>query len=286
MSLGFLRAGITIAAAYDNWKPAISTYAANFNHPIFELDLANVDEVVSHVKSQNSQPGLILGGPPCQDFSLANNRKTKARANLTISFAQIAIAIRPSLIVMENVYKIEGTSHISKLREILSSEGYGISSAIIDASRVGVPQMRRRFFLVASLDHPDGAFEDQLKAGLSDQRTTVRDYFGNRLPLEYYYAHPRNYLRRGIFSVDEPAATIRRVNRPLPKNYRKHPADKADPSPALRALTTTERAELQTFPADFFFSGSGSEREQQIGNAVPVKLAEYVARAVLAVKRP
>ena len=93
--------------------------------------------------------------------------------------------------------------------------------------------------------------------------------------------HPRSYNRRAIYSVNEPSSTIRGVNRPIPKTYRPHPADKTDNLGAVRALTTRERAHLQTFPADYQLEGSKSNLEQLIGNAVPVKMAEFIARQIL-----
>lgn len=92
-------------------------------------------------------------------------------------------------------------------------------------------------------------------------------------------------IRRGIFSIDEPSPTIRGVNRPIPKTYRQHPGDAALLSKQIRALTTIERSYLQTFPETFIFEGSKTDLEQMIGNAVPVKLAEYVARCLLDYKR-
>ena len=116
-----------------------------------------------------------------------------------------------------------------------------------------------------------------LESGLSQKSTTLRDYFGDTLDFEYYYRHPRNYNRRAIFSIDEPAPTMRGVNRPVPKGYPGHPNDACPISGNVRALTTLERSLIQTFPVTFKWCGNKTEMEQMIGNAVPVKLAEYVA---------
>ena len=150
----------------------------------------------------------------------------------------------------------------------------------MDASLTGVPQKRRRYFLIAQLKGEDGRFLHELEKELSDQPMSVYDYFGDSIDTEYYYAHPRTYKRRSVFSVHEPSATIRRVNRPIPKNYKQHPADKADVKKSVRPLTTKERSHIQTFPESYVFLGSSSQREHMIGNAVPVKLAEYVAKSI------
>ena len=84
-----------------------------------------------------------------------------------------------------------------------------------------------------------------------------------------------------MFSIDEPAPTMRGVNRPVPKGYPGHPNDACELSASVRALTTAERALIQTFPNDFIWLGNKTDTEQMIGNAVPVKLAEFVASALL-----
>lgn len=111
---------------------------------------------------------------------------------------------------------------------------------------------------------------------------TVREYFQENnyeLDFDFYYRHPRSYSRRAIFSVDQPAPTIRGVNRPMPPEYNAHPGDAA-PIENVHALTFRQRAYIQTFPADYVFTGSQAEVEQMIGNAVPVNLAAHVARAL------
>lgn len=88
-------------------------------------------------------------------------------------------------------------------------------------------------------------------------------------------------MRRGIFSIYEPSPTIRGVNRPIPKGYKKHSGDPVDITDSLRPLTTIERSYIQTFPKNFIFSGSKTDLEQVIGNAVPVKLGEFVANCII-----
>jgi len=115
---------------------------------------------------------------------------------------------------------------------------------------------------------------------------TIRDYLGESLGIEYYYRHPRNYNRRGIFSIDEPSPTVRGVNRPLPSGYKKHAGDPPDVNlKTTRPLTTIERSYLQTFPESFKFHGTKTNLEQMIGNAVPVNLARFVAKGILEYKK-
>lgn len=105
MSLGFQNAGFEVVAAYDNWQPAIDIYRANFNHPICKKDLA-IDDITNELSKYN--PDIVIGGPPCQDFSIAGKRDFEGkRANLTVAYSRIVETVRPRWFVMENVYNIE-----------------------------------------------------------------------------------------------------------------------------------------------------------------------------------
>ena len=144
MSLGFQNAGYKISAAYDNWKAAVRIYDKNFDHPIYQMDL-NDSESTELIR--NAKPEIIIGGPPCQDFSIAGNRNMGERANLTIRFAQIISEVRPEWFVMENVYNIERMPVLPQAVQIVKDAGYGITTRVLDASRCGVPQKRNRFFI-------------------------------------------------------------------------------------------------------------------------------------------
>lgn len=91
LSLGFANAGYQVLAAFDNWQPAINVYKLNFDHPIIQKDLSEFsDKDIKELASY--KPEMIIGGPPCQDFSSAGKRdETLGRANLTVEFANIVI---------------------------------------------------------------------------------------------------------------------------------------------------------------------------------------------------
>ncbi|MCT1563578.1 MAG: DNA cytosine methyltransferase [Mixta calida] len=277
MSLGFQQAGFDVVAAFDNWDPAIEMYKANFDHPIIKRDL-NEERALEEVA--RFHPDIIIGGPPCQDFSIAGKQTVGNRANLTIRFAKLVAATSPKWVVFENVYNIERYPTLGKMIAILEEAGYGLSSTILDASKCGAPQKRKRYFLVGKQGEENDFFDEFFLEKQTTEQMTVRDYFGESLHTQYYYMHPRSYARRAVFSIDEPAATIRSVNRPIPKNYKRHHGDKADVSEGVRALTTRERAMIQTFPSDFTLLGAKTSQEQAIGNAVPPVLAKFVAQAI------
>lgn len=70
LSLGFQNAGFNVVAAFDNWEEAINIYRLNFNHPIEKRDLGEV-KVIAEIRKY--APDIIIGGPPCQDYSSAGH---------------------------------------------------------------------------------------------------------------------------------------------------------------------------------------------------------------------
>ena len=283
MTLGFQNAGFEAVAAFDNWESAVRVYRANFAHDIHTLDLSNWRENLPTLNSY--QFDMIIGGPPCQDFSHAGKRdENLGRADLTISFAEIVAHTKPQWFVMENVDRAVKSQRYRQACEILREAGYSLTQRILDANQCSVPQKRKRLFLIGelglSISMDSRSLASYLDNNLIVKPMTVRDYLGDDLDIKHYYRHPRNYSRRAVFSIDEPSPTVRGVNRPIPKTYRTHPKDTAPISGEVRPLTTLERSYLQTFPKDFRFTGSKTDVEQMIGNAVPVKQAEYIARCI------
>ena len=275
LSLGFQYAGIDVVRAFDHWDKAINIYNKNFSHKAELIDI--YDLIPEYLESFS--PNIIIGGPPCQDYSSAGKRdESQGRANLTLRYAELVCLVKPEWFVMENVDRILKSKTLPKALSLFKATGYGLSQVILDASRCGVPQKRKRFFLIGHINDTDNFLTASLYADLSSKSTTIREYLGNEFQIEYYYRHPRSYARRGIFSIDEPSPTIRGVNRPIPPGYSIHAGDATKDLSKVRPLTTLERARIQTFPKSFEFSGNKTDLEQMIGNAVPVDLAKYVAQ--------
>ena len=279
LSLGFMKAGFDIAAGFDFWDEAIAVYERNFSHPVIKQDLADVAGASEKIRAYS--PEMIIGGPPCQDFSSAGKRdEDNGRGDLTVSYARIIADVRPDWFVMENVERIQKTRKLAEAIRIYKEAGYGLTCTVLDASLCGVPQKRKRFVMIGHLGSPDDFMRSRLFKRLAEKPMTVADYFGNSLDVKYYYRHPRSYARRGIFSVDEPSPTIRGVNRPMPDGYQLRPNDPVRTKDGVRPLTTKERSMIQTFPEEFVFLGSKTMQEQMIGNAVPVNLGRFVAEAI------
>ena len=113
MSLGFQEAGFNILAGFEHWNTAISCYKKNFSHPVEDVDLSDVELSVKTISKYN--PDIIIGEPPCQDFSGAGNRIEGDRGNLTVAYAKIISEILPQYFVMENVERASAAKLTKKL---------------------------------------------------------------------------------------------------------------------------------------------------------------------------
>lgn len=280
LTAGFALAGYDNLRGFDNWQIAVETYSRNNEDEAELLDLSDLDRSLNRLREYKGKIDGIIGGPPCQDFSSAGKRTEGSRADLTRNYARIVCDLKPSFFLMENVSIAGNSKAYAEAMEMLESVGYGISKRVIDASRVGVPQSRKRLITVGFLEkNRHDEFGSILDDGLSKRRTTLRDYFGDELGIEHIYRHPRSYARRAIFSIDEPCPTVRGVNRPIAPGYPGHPGDTA-PVEQARPLTTEERARVQTFER-WTWEGPKTDLEQMIGNAVPVLLAKYVGCCIV-----
>lgn len=284
MGMGLREAGMDIAFAADSWTPALDSYAANLGHGPIKVDLTDI--VGAAFRLRREKVDLIAGGPPCQEFSAANIRRFEGdrreghRANLTIDFAEIIRAVHSKWFIYENVPEVGGSRAFEAAYSLLSGAGYGISQVVLNAAYHGVPQLRKRFFAIGCLGENENFLEKALGERESDQPLTVRQYLGEEFDTDFYYRHPRTWGRRAIYSIDEPAATIRSTNRPIPANYKHHPLNAATKDRA-RPLTPTERGRVQTFPPGSVFHGSNSAKDLMVANAVPTLLARHIGRVIL-----
>lgn len=149
LDLGFKSEGYNIIWAVDNNTNAVETYKKNIGNHIFCADINSIDI--------NTIPyaDIIIGGPPCQSFSLAGNRNTEdARGMLVWKYIDIIAHIKPQAFVFENVTGLlsaknkNGERIIDNLKIAFSKIGYRIKQAIINAADYGVPQRRRRVIIV------------------------------------------------------------------------------------------------------------------------------------------
>lgn len=125
MSLGLIRAGFKLVQAYDSWAPAVDVYRRNVGHHVWQHDLKDIFHVGPMLAAL--APDIIVGGPPCQDFSPAGERMEGERAALTRAFAMLVCISRPRWFVMENVPQAAGSRAWEDARAMLAKAGYGLT---------------------------------------------------------------------------------------------------------------------------------------------------------------
>ncbi|MEV4722667.1 DNA cytosine methyltransferase [Micromonospora humida] len=154
MSLGLAGAGFAVRAAFDNWAPAVRSYQANFHHPIYESDVAELtaDNLVELSGVPVGDLDLLAGGPPCQGFSIQRiGADVDTRNDLVLEFARLVSDLQPRMFLMENVPGLlgrRGAYTFSRFGQILAAANYGWTAHRIDAVDYGVPQSRRRVLAI------------------------------------------------------------------------------------------------------------------------------------------
>lgn len=151
LSWGFEKVGFEVSWGLDNWGPAVDTFKAN--HPkakIYQVDITKIND--SQLKKWFKDVSIIVGGPPCQGFSTAGKRALDdPRNKLVKEFLRVVKALLPYAFIMENV---KGFTNFNKgtlmleLIEELEKLNYNLIYGVLDAVNYGVPQKRKRFFLI------------------------------------------------------------------------------------------------------------------------------------------
>ena len=164
---GFYQAGYNPLLGVDMWNDATTTYKYNF--PMSEIindDITNIStsELLASAKITASQVDGIIGGPPCQGFSVQRiGGDLDERNHLVEEYINKVIAIRPKMFILENVPGIEGkrgTDILSRALAKVEESGYFIHEKILDAQDYGVPQRRRRVVIIGERkDHESPLFE-------------------------------------------------------------------------------------------------------------------------------
>jgi len=190
MSLGFEQAGFDVVAAVDADPVHVATYSFNFpDCCTVQADLAHVsgEQLRDQVGLGSTHIDVVFGGPPCGGFSMIGKRRADdPRNELLLHFARLVGELSPSCFVVENVeglLKGPARAVLDDLVATVGHVGYSVVSPFVslDASDFGVPQTRRRVFIVGS-DTSSSAFlypEPSLGIGGASRRTTVWDAIGD-----------------------------------------------------------------------------------------------------------
>jgi len=308
LDLGFKQAGYSISVAIDLASAAISSHKHNFPDTLAEVgDLIKLQpqgvlEIVSR-KLPKGSAIAVIGGPPCQGFSRANNgaKSTDPRNKLPQLYLEIVALLQEhyavEFIVFENVLGIRDRKHLPTflaLKEGVAKLGFSVSEQELCAEDFGVAQTRRRIILAGlSKDGSISRFKPRKRSGDRTVKEAIGhlpepQFFCRNLDPNSFPAHPNHWTmqpKSARFSnpdaeVDDgrsfkrlkwekPSPTIAFGNREI----HVHPSGK-------RRLSILEAMLLQGFPKEFVLLGNLSEQVQQISNAVPPPLAKSIANAM------
>ncbi len=303
MDLGFVQEGYKVVWANDNFHAACKTYRKNFGDHIFEGNIADVDF------SKVPNCDIILGGFPCQDFSMIWKRGgiETDRGNLYKHFVRAVAAKMPKVFIAENVKGLltvnKGMAIKQIVRDFQKVDGYGYRLYInlFNFAEYGVPQLRERVLIVGIRNDIPYVFKKPKPSHYPGSYVTA----GEALKDVEQVAHNNEHLNikdrtKMIISLipeggnftDIPKDSPYYVKGMISHVYRRLHQDK--PSTTIiagggggtwgyhfeepRPLTNRERARLFGFPDDFIFTGSIAEVRKQIGNAVPPTGVRAVAK--------
>ena len=334
LDIGMKNGGIDALLACEFNKACRMTIAKNKPEIGLIGDITDftAEEILKMAKiPEGRKVDVIFGGPPCQAFSTAGNRKAfdDERGNVFLKYLSIISEIKPTYVVIENVrgllstpfkYKdieepIKGGAMmiiLDKLKEI----GYTVSFNLYNAAYFGAPQIRERVVIIGKLgggkvSYLQPTHNEEGTDGLKAWRT-LRDAFDDNLPMNvehHFIEFPEKrlkyyrILKEGQYWKDLPldlqkealgksfylgggkTGFLRRLSysRPSPTlvtNPTMPATDLAHPTED-RPLSVEEYKSIQEFPESWKVCGGILDQYKQIGNAVPVKLGEAIAKTII-----
>ena len=296
---GLVTAGFRSLASVEVNPIASATYTFNFpacHHFCGDIENFNTQKWFARIGSPEVH--LVVGGPPCQGFSVAGKRNPNdARNSLFREFVRVVSEIRPWYVVMENVPGIltmkNGTIK-QAICEAFAAIGYpDMSIAILESAAYGVPQIRPRAIFIANRF---GMHNPYPKAQLTPNHYQPIESAISDLP-EYtpipeinheWTRHSPEYMER-IAKVPNGGSLYETYVDAFKRQYPGKPSMTVKENhggthihPYLnRVISAREMARLQTFPDTFIFKGSMKKAMWQIGNAVPPRLAECIGYALI-----
>jgi DNA (cytosine-5)-methyltransferase 1 len=299
MTQGFVQAGFQPLASVEMTPIASATHQKNFPRcQHFCGDIATFDSQKCLKKMGSPEVHLVVGGPPCQGFSVAGKRDPNdPRNHLFREFIRVVSEIKPWYIVMENVPGILTMKKGMIKQEIIdgfASIGYPhVSVAILESASYGVPQIRPRAIFIAN------------RFGMSNPYPKPQLLIAEYKPIESaisdlpewepipeinheWTRHSPEYMER-IAKVPPGGSLYETYLDAFKRQYPGKPSMTVKENhggthihPYLnRVISAREMARLQTFPDSFIFEGSMKKAMWQIGNAVPPRLAECIGYALI-----
>ena len=309
LTLGFKAAGVETVCAVEIVPIRAETVLQAFTGAVIEnADIQRVD--LSRYKGRVE---LVYGGPPCQPFSSGGLRKAHGdERNMIPSFLDVLKGLQPEAFLMENVPGLvvgDRRDYLLAVLREMDALGYKLAHKVVNAAAYGVPQKRKRLFVVGMRSRRFQFPSETHGPGRSDSFVAVRDVLpptsiGEPNPSKVFYAknpdlRPSPYdghiFNGGGRPIDceQPCHTILASaggNKThffddlnlVPEYHRDLTAGNPPRTghlPGARRLTVAESALIQTFPPEMIFCGPRSAQYHQVGDAVPPKLAEVLAGA-------
>ncbi len=302
MDLGFLQtAKYEIILANDIFKEAVQTYEHNIGQHIVLDDIVNFKGLPT--------ADIVIGGPPCQGFSLGNpNRAIDDPRNwLFKEYIRVLHEVNPAMFVMENVQGMRTLAN-GQLYEFIKKEletaGFKIKDDVLNAIDFGVPQHRRRNFIVgirndlnityrfpSPLVYPplqgrfltvaDAILHPPIPIGCPNHEPSKLTLLNQERLKHIPQGGAMKDIPEHLRNNSDPKRAMRRLafNEASPTivhNNCDHYYHPTEP----RRVTIREMARIQTYPDSHVFFGCKSEQSIQVANSVPVKLASAVAESV------
>ena len=313
LDLGFEKAGFQTVWANEYDKTITPTFKANF--PSVHLDERSIvaipDEEIEKIKSKYGRIDGVIGGPPCQSWSEAGAKRgiKDHRGQLFHDYIRFIKILKPKFFVAENVHGLihsRNKESFERIKDLFRQEGYIVEAKLLLASDYDVPQDRERVFIIGY--HEDlginVTFPQPLTLANEYKKKTISDAIGRFSRLKVGSKRALNHdltpditfspiymSRNRVRKWDQQSFTILATDRHIPIHPSAPPmekigVDKMQFKPGYedkyRRLTVRECAAIQTFPDDFeFIYANVRNGYKMIGNAVPVKLAEYVAKNII-----
>lgn len=312
MTLGLARAGIRTICAVERDPIRVATFCRH---------APGADIVVGDIRSVDLSPyrkktDILCGGPPCQPFSSGGLRKAGAdERDMIPAFLKALKEVRPTAFIMENVPGLVAADRFEYFLAVLKETealGFQTTWQIINAAEYGVPQKRRRLFLIGmrgmkflfpmpthgpGAKNPFVAVKDVLppvQIGKPNSSIVVFAKVPDLRPSPFD-GHIFNGGGRPIDPA-QPCHTILAsaggnkthffADLEIIKKYHSHLLQGGPPKTGTlngaRRLTVEESALIQTFPKDMVFAGPRSAQYRQVGDAVPPLLAQVLGRALAA----
>ena len=301
LSKGLEFAGLKGICGLDYFDAAERTYRRNFEHQYLNGDVT-IPEVKSNLyrivreQLQGERLGVIVGGFPCQGFSMAGNRVVDdPRNSLYRDMVEIVNELKPDFVVCENVKGLRSMLGGAVERKIIADYkaiGYEMNVATLCAADYYVPQKRERVIFIGNRIgkknyHPKPLLAPDkyvtVEQAIGDLTNRCEDATFNHIFTKHRpdMADRMCKLKEGESIYDNYSEAWRRCQWDQPSPTVKENHGGVIVHPILpRVLTVRELARLQSFPDDFIFEGNKSQQLIQVGNAVPVLLGKAIGLSI------